>query len=273
MGGNTTCLEFREGRERIIIDAGTGIRGLGEQLTAEARARGEQVKAQLFFTHLHWDHIQGFPFFAPAYFPGTELKLYGPSDLPGKGSELPESAGKTQLEVTLDKQMRPPSFPVPLAAMASQRQYTDLEDQDRLQLGPFEILTRRLDHPQGCLGYRIEAGGRSVCFATDTEHAEDGQPSDALRELAEGVDLMIYDAQFTPDEYEGRGPGPSRRGWGHSTHEIAARFAAACGARALALFHHDPGHDDRFVERMERDARSIFPWSGAAREGVSLNLG
>ncbi|MDF1563256.1 MAG: MBL fold metallo-hydrolase [Deltaproteobacteria bacterium] len=262
IGGNTTCVEVESQGERLILDAGTGVRALGDHLLEAARQgdRRVPIEASFLFTHLHWDHIQGFPFFAPAYVPGTELTLYGPSEAAG-GSEEP-----MDLRGALARQMEAPNFPVPLEAMGADKRFRDLDDGDRLALGPFEILTRRLEHPQGCLGYRIEAEGHSVCFATDTEHRADGELDEALLQLARGVDLLIYDAQYTPDEYEGTF-GPSRRGWGHSTHEAAARIARACGAKTLALFHHDPTHDDAFVARMERDARGLFPWTRAAREG------
>ncbi len=258
-GGNTTCLELEAAGERLIFDAGTGIRALGDHLGREAG--GRPVRAALFFTHLHWDHIQGFPFFAPAFSPETELSLFGPTD----------ETGTHTVETALTEQMQGPNFPVPLAAMRSARRFTTICSGDGHELGPFTVRTRALQHPQGVLGYRVEAGGRSLCFATDTEHPSDGSVDEALLDLAQDVDLLIYDAQYTPEEYDGRA-GPPRRGWGHSTYEAAIRTARAAGAKRLALFHHDPTHDDRFVANIEARAQAKFPSSFAAREGRPLEV-
>lgn len=257
-GGNTTCIEVEHAGERLIIDAGTGLRPLGQKLLAESRESGLPVRATMLFTHLHWDHIQGFPFFAPAFVPSTELALHGPCE------------NGVTLETTLARQMEAPTFPVPLAAMGARRTFGCLHDGAEIETGPFRIRTRALEHPQGSLGYRIEAGGRVFCFATDTEHPEDRTVDEALLELARGAELLVLDAQYTPDEYEGRA-GPPRKGWGHSTHVAAVQAAVAAQVGRLGLFHHDPGHEDPFVERMERDARSLFPRTFATREGLSID--
>jgi len=260
VGGNTTCVEVRHGGERLILDAGTGLRGLGDRLLGEAREAGRRVKATLLFTHLHWDHIQGFPFFAPAFVPGTELTLLGPA----------EEGGLVTLEDALSRQMTPPCFPVPLAAMAAEKRFGTLAAGQVLELGPFTVHARRLQHPQGVLGYRIEAGGKAVCFATDTEVTPD-QIDLELLDLARGADLLIHDAQYTDAEYAGA-DGPCRAGWGHSTYATACRVAEVTGARRLALFHHDPGHDDAMVAKMEADARDHFDAAFAAREGVTVDV-
>lgn len=254
-GGNTTCVEVAHGRDRVIIDAGTGLRALGEKLLAESRVMGRRIQATMLFTHLHWDHIQGFPFFAPAYRPDTELELFGPSE---------------ELREVFAKQMQAPTFPVPLEAMASSQRYRAIGSGDQLARGPFDVSVRALTHPQGSLGYRIEAGGKSFCFATDVEHPEDGV-DEALIELARDVDLLVYDAQYTVAEYEGHA-GPSRKGWGHSTYVAAAEIARACGAKQLALFHHDPTHGDDVVEAIEHEARQLFGSTRAAREGQTIRL-
>lgn len=265
VGGHTTCVEVRHEEARIILDAGTGIRPLGLNLLKEADAHDRPVRANLFFTHLHWDHIQGFPFFAPAFAPDGELALYGPRGAEGDGDAWAEGA----LEAALEQQMRAPTFPVPLAAMRARRTFHGVVDGDTLEVGPFSVRARTLDHPNGCLGYRIEAGGRSVCFATDTEQRP-GELHEGLLDLARDVDLLVLDAQYTPEEYDGRGEGPPRRGWGHSTYEAAAEVARAANARALSLFHHDPTHDDAFVARMEWAAQGLFSNVRAAREGWTV---
>lgn len=257
-GGNTTCLEIEAAGERLIIDAGTGIRGLGQKLRKESSMLGRPTGATMCFTHLHWDHIQGFPFFGPAFDPATELRLFGP-----RGDD-----GST-LEEALRAQMTPPSFPIGLDAMGAHKQFYEIGDGDAFEHGGMVVRTRRLQHPQGSLGFRVEAQGRSLCFATDTEHPDDGSVDEALLDLARDVDLLIYDAQYTEAEYEGR-DGPSRKGWGHSTYVAAARVARASGARRLVLTHHDPTHDDATVEAIERDARRLFPACRAAREQMPI---
>lgn len=261
IGGDTSCVEVRSGDDRIIVDAGTGIRALGDKLLREARAMGRPVRASLLFSHLHWDHIQGFPFFGPAFVPTTALDLYGPTHADG-----------STLEQVLARQMQPPTFPVPLSAMAAAKTFHTIAAGGELQIGPFRVTVRGLRHPQGSLGFRIEAAGASVCVATDTEPPDDRSVDEGLLELARDVDLLIHDAQYTEPEYLGQG-GISRKGWGHSTHLDAARTARRAHARRLLLFHHDPTHDDELVEAIERDARSHFSACRAARQRASLELG
>lgn len=158
IGGNTSCVEVRHGDHRLILDAGTGIRALGDSLM---RA-GAPVDATLLFSHLHWDHIQGFPFFTPAYLPTTTLKLLGP----------PAALG-ADLQSVLATQMSPPSFPVTLAAMRSRMSFGTAVPGEVLEIGPFRVLPIDLPHPQGCLGYRIEVGGRSFVYMTDVELSAD----------------------------------------------------------------------------------------------------
>ncbi len=261
VGGNTPCVEVRAGTERLILDAGTGLRALGQRMLAEHAASGRgELRATLLFSHLHWDHIQGFPFFPPAYAPHADLRLFGPV----------AEDGLTTLKDALRGQMTGPWFPVPFGALPSTLRFETVRDSDDLTIGPFDIQMRGLVHPQGSLGYRIEAGGRRLCFATDTEHPERGFDP-ALLDLARDVDILIYDAQFTTDEYEGRS-GPCRRGWGHSTADAATRIARAAGAKKLFLFHHDPGHDDPFIGRIEREARTRFAATWAAREGDTIHV-
>jgi phosphoribosyl 1,2-cyclic phosphodiesterase len=263
VGGDTTCVEVQAGGSRLIVDAGTGVRVLGAELLREARVLGRPVEATFLFTHLHWDHIQGFPFFAPAFVPGTVLGLYGPTDADG-----------STLEQVLGRQMQPPSFPVPLGAMAAHKIFGSVAPGDELRVGPFRVRARALRHPQGSLGYRIEALGHSLCIATDTEHPEDGSVDESLLDLGRDVDLLIHDAQYTEAEYEGRSAtGPCRKGWGHSTHLAAAEAARAARARRLLLFHHDPTHDDDMIDAIECDAQRRFTACRAARQRACVELG
>jgi phosphoribosyl 1,2-cyclic phosphodiesterase len=260
-GGHTTCLEIEQDGHRLIIDAGTGVRPLGDKLAAQARALSRPRRVSMLFTHLHWDHIQGFPFFSPAFAPKSEIDLFGPID----------DDGVSTVEDVLARQMQPPTFPITLDAMPAKKSFFTLVDGAELEIDDFVVRARALHHPQGSLGYRIERGGRAICFATDTEHPRDGSVDEALLELARDVDLLIHDAQYTEAEYHGR-DGPCRRGWGHSTYVAAARTARAAHARRLLLTHHDPGHDDAMVAAIEREARSLFPACRAARETQPVAL-
>jgi phosphoribosyl 1,2-cyclic phosphodiesterase len=256
IGGNTPCVEVLSQGQRLILDAGTGLRALGEEMARE----GQSQQATFLFSHLHWDHLQGFPFFGPGWRSDTELTLYGPG-----------LHGARELEACLTRQMEVPCFPVPLAAMGSRRQFRSARHGQGIETGPFRITPFELPHPQGCLGYRIEADGYSFVYATDAELSLATFTAEMGR-MMEGVDLLCLDAQYTPDEYEGR-QGPCRRGWGHSTVVEAARVASTVQARRLLLFHHDPTHDDATVERMAEEARQLFSAAEPAREGPSLLLG
>lgn len=256
VGGNTSCLEVREGGHRLILDAGTGIRGLGEAMMRE----GVGQQATLAFSHLHWDHVQGFPFFTPAYVPANTLQLLGPG-----------ANGERELLAVLDKQMQPPSFPVPLSTMRSTMTFGAAEHGRSFDVGPLKVTPFELPHPQGCLGYRVDAGGKSFVYATDVELSLEGLDPKIARYF-EGVDALCLDAQYTPDEYSGA-RGVCKKGWGHSTMMDAARIAGAVRAKRLYLFHHDPAHNDRQVEEMTEEARNEFEPSEPAREGVTLTLG
>ncbi|MEL7369175.1 MAG: MBL fold metallo-hydrolase [Myxococcota bacterium] len=259
VGGNTSCVEVQAQNHRLILDGGTGLRGLGQHIT-QRQNPSTIIQADLLFSHLHWDHIQGFPFFAPAFAADSKLRLFGPT-----GDD-----GLTTLQDALRRQMSTPCFPVPFDSLAADMKFETIRDSDDLVRGPFYIRTRSLAHPQGSLGFRIEANGRKLCFATDTEHPAQGF-DERLLDLADGVDVLIYDAQYTVDEYEGRN-GPSRRGWGHSTYEAATEIARAAGVDRLYLFHHDPEHSDTMIEAIERAAQARFASTWAAREGMTVDV-
>jgi len=245
-GGNTTCVEVEHEGERLILDGGTGLPALGRSLGAPA-------KATLLFTHVHWDHIQGVPFFGPAFHPDSQLTFGG---APG-------------LREALSQQMRAPQFPVPLEAFQADMRFLDLRPGHPVEIGPFRVIPMEMEHPQGVLVYRIEAGGRSLVFATDVEHGE--SLDRRMLELAEGADLLVHDAQYTHGEYSGL-VGPSRRGWGHSTWEQAVELGRAAGASRLALFHHDPARTDQQVAVIESIAGQRHHGTFAAREGGVVAL-
>lgn len=245
-GGSTTCLEVEHEGARLILDGGTGLQALGNAI-------GSPTDATLLFTHVHWDHIQGVPFFAPAFHPGSRLQLVG---APG-------------LREALDQQMRPPQFPVGLDAFRARLDFVETVPGDVLHVGPFAIEATEMSHPNGVLCWRIRAGGRTLVFATDVEH---GATLDRrLLSFSEGADLLVHDAQYTEREYAGD-DGPCRRGWGHSTWEQAVAAGRAAGVGRLGLFHHDPTRTDRQVAMIESIAQDRLGGAFAAREGGALVL-
>jgi len=242
----------RAGRQRIVFDAGTGLRNLGERLVAQGPSN-----TTILLSHLHWDHIQGLPFFTPIYVPGNRIDIMsGPN-------------GFMDLRDALKRQMSPPFFPVCIDDVAPQICVRDLGANERFNLGDLRVTTARLNHPDPVYGYRLDFAGRSVVYATDTEHYSCVDPT--LLKLCEGADILIYDAQYTPEEYCGD-EGQAKVGWGHSTFEAAAQLAAVAGVGQLVLFHHDPKRNDADVEALERRARLLFPCTVAAREGMQINL-
>ncbi len=248
VGGNTPCVEVRCGDTVLVLDAGTGMRALGERLLAEG-IREHTVLS----SHLHWDHIQGLPFFLPAWIPGHRVTL----------------VGREGIRAALEAQMTPPCFPVRLSDMKAELAFREIASGEQIRIGAARVRAAQLNHPGGVLGYRVDYGGRSVVYATDTEHY--ACPDPHLVELARGADVLIYDAMYTPDEYAGRA-GPAKVGWGHSTWEAGVAVADAAGVDRLVLFHHDPQRSDAGVEAIERAADRARPGTVAAREGDVIAL-
>ena len=216
IGGNTSCVEVTSQGHRLILDAGTGIRGLGDAMLRE----GGAPEALLLWSHLHWDHVQGFPFFGPAWHPAAKLKLMGPGPDGGRA-----------LRDVLHAQMTPPTFPVPLEAMRGSLTFTDALPEQSFEHGPFRITPFVLDHPNGCLGYRVDADGRSFVYATDVEISLATLTREVARRF-EGADALALDAMYTRDEYKGT-HGVSKRGWGHSTNVDAAQVAACSSSTTI----------------------------------------
>jgi phosphoribosyl 1,2-cyclic phosphodiesterase len=254
VGGNTSCFEVRCGQHIIIFDGGTGLRLLGQKLLREL-----PIEAFLLFSHVHWDHIQGFPFFAPAFIPGNKIHLYGGSNV------------SRTLEETLAGQMDYPSFPVHLSEMGAQMDFNDLREGQVLQIGDeVRVSNARGNHPNGVYAYRVDYQGKSVVYATDTEHYSIVDPK--LLRLCKNVDLLIYDAMYTPEEYAGEVGGMAKTGWGHSTFTAAVALAQAAGAKKLVLHHHDPAQTDALVFEKERRCQELFPNTVAGREGMVFDL-
>lgn len=250
-GGNTTCVSIVAEGQRLILDGGTGLGALGASLGYTP------VEATVLFTHLHWDHIQGVPFFQPAFHPDSNLTFMG----------VERHSGGVRDALAL--QMRPPQFPVGIDMLKGAKAFVDVAARAPFEVGPFRITALEQDHPDGVVAWRVQTADRSMVFATDIEH---GLHLDAdLRRFAEGVDLLVHDAQYTHAEYTGVG-GPPRRGWGHSTWEQAVALADQAGAGRLALFHHDPTRDDDAVAIIEHAAQQRFAPTFAAREGMRVAL-
>ena len=255
-GGNTACIEIRVGDEErlVVIDAGSGIRSLGNFLMANDLPKGP-ISADIFLSHTHWDHIMGFPFFTPIYIPGTTLKVYGPV-----------SFEDDPLEEVVGGQMKYRYFPVNLGELASEIEYIRLKEDPKIDMGGGLMLaTKLLNHPITALGYRFDFQGKTVCTCYDTEPfrnlfitdpedpdydeamAEEGEEvaaeqNKALEDFFAGADLLIYDAQYTDEEF--------RINWGHSTMEYAVATANRAGVKKLALFHHDPDRTDSRLDEL-----------------------
>ena len=232
-GGNTSCIEVTAGGHRMILDAGTGIRNVGHWFM-----RKNVSHAHLLQSHTHWDHINGFPFFGPAFSDEFEFTI-----MAGHAQEV------GGIKKIMAGQMAQPVFPVPLEALRSKLIFEDFTAGDSFKIGSsINIRTTPLNHPGRATGYRIEYKGKAVCYITDTEHVL-GKPDQNVLGLIEGADLVIYDCTYTDDEFE------EKIGWGHSTWQEGVRLCRAANVRNLAIFHHDPDHEDLFMEQVEADAR------------------
>ena len=250
IGGNTPCASIDAGGgARIVIDAGTGIYELGRSLAA---APAKPARFSIFFTHFHLDHVQGLPFFDPLFDPRTEIAFHS-------------AAEPDELRRTLARLMGKPFFPVEFEATPSRKSFHKIDGR-KVRAGGAAVSACPLNHPQGCVAYKIESGGSSVVFATDTEHPAEGVDG-WLAEFSRGADILVYDATYTPREYAA-----GKRGWGHSTWQAGARLAEAAGVRRLVLSHFNGGHGDAKIRDIERRTRRAFANARAARERLTISL-
>lgn len=282
-GGNTSCLEIRCGRRLIVIDAGSGVRGLGDWLVRNELKNGP-IDADVFITHTHWDHIMGFPMFTPIYVPGTTLRIRGPVNFEDE-----------TLEQIIGTQLSYRYWPVRQDELAAKIRYESLKETE-LDLGDGVVVkTKYLNHPVLCLGYRVEYEGKAFVTAYDHEPFINLFPTDpadpdydeavaregeaAAREENErveaffrGAELLVHDTQYTAKEYKA-----GKQGWGHSSYEHAINAANRAGVKRLLLFHHDPNRSDAELQELELfyQARTRGRTSMAvdvAREGMTVNL-
>ncbi|MEO7424942.1 MAG: MBL fold metallo-hydrolase [Fibrobacteria bacterium] len=240
-GGNTSCVSADLGGNIVILDAGTGIRNLGNAILE----RKEKPKLDMFLSHVHWDHIQGFPFFGPGYRPGYAIDVYGR----GKADHT--------LGEILAGQMEGPNFPVSLHQLGAKFTYSDITPGQCIEIKDLggetigKVTCAQGCHPNGVLAYRIDdlRKGGSFVYATDTEHYANRLDLN-IGDLAKGADLLIYDGMYTPEDYEAK-----YKGWGHSTWEKGFELANYAGVKKYVVFHHDPNHTDDFLERYEAQVR------------------
>ncbi|GAB4452276.1 MAG: MBL fold metallo-hydrolase [Anaerolineae bacterium] len=274
-GGNTTCLEVRAGDHLIIIDSGTGIVPLGRKLSDAMAENDDRLNILLLITHTHHDHIQGFPFFAPAYSAGTTLNIFGPKLFP------------SDLEEVLRRSMMSPRFPVSLDELPCNRRIGIIRDRDMIVLTEPDAVPQVINvlreepslpgdtvritalrsltsHPDGITFYRIEYQGRAMVFASDTEGYIGGNQQ--LIRFAKGAHLLIHDAELTEEEYM------SRQGWGHSTWQMACDVGRQAGVERLALTHHNAMHDDDELDAIAEAADAAMPGVFLAHEGRTIDL-
>jgi phosphoribosyl 1,2-cyclic phosphodiesterase len=253
VGGNTPCilLTFESGRI-AILDAGTGIRKLGKDLLEEGHGQYDNIVIAL--SHTHWDHIQGFPFFRPAYDTRRRFTIA----ICGKGRN-----GRS-LENLFGLQMQREFFPTPLERMGATMAFWAPDVIRYTTPGGVSVTASKQNHPGDSYGYRIEDAGRILVYCTDVEHVHGIDPG--VVALARDADLLIHDAQYTPEELI------EKKGWGHSSWEQAVEVAKKAGARRLALFHHDPEHTDDCLFTIEKECQKRFPGAFLAREGAQITI-
>jgi len=271
-GGNTACVEISVGGKRLIFDGGTGLRALGKSLLQET-----PVQAHLFFTHTHWDRIQGFPFFAPAFHPGNRFDIYGAV-----------GANGASIKQLLCDQMLRPHFPMPIQTMRSHLQFHDIAPGSVIHLNDVVVETIALNRSNGALGYRVTWNGHSVVYATDIETFSD-QVDQGLLYLANQADLLIYDAAQTiraPErsyrDLKFSNPACSSNPECHSRENSSDQtpqpwhkgieVAMLAQVKQLALFHHDSDYSDDFLDQIEAESQALFPGTKLAREGITLQM-
>ena len=255
-GGNTACVALEvPGEDPIILDLGTGLRFFGDTQPADGSFRGTAL-----ITHLHWDHVQGLPFFTPINRPGATLDIIGPPQ--------PELS----LGAAFEEFMRPPYFPVRVADLKGDIRFHDIGEAD-LAVGNAKVRVRSVPHVGDTNGYRVDWNGASVAYISDHQAPLDHsfRVAGPVLELCDGADVLIHDAQFTPEEWE------EKAHWGHCTVDYAVHVAREAGVKRLVLFHHDPSHGDEFVDRLLERARCLAHSCGveevlAAAEGLRFDL-
>jgi len=254
-GGNTSCVDMRIGGKHLIFDGGIGLRVLGKALIKQS-----PIEAYVFFTHYHWDHIQGIPFFFPTFNPQDTFHIHG---------QVPPEGEVMTMEKHFKERVLHVNSPVPVAEIAANLQFHDIVCGEAFQLDDITIETAPLNHPNGAMGYRISWRDYTAVYCTDTEHFPDRLDDNVLH-LARDADIFIYDAMYTDVEYHN--PKSPKVGWGHSTWEEGVRVAEAAGVKQLVIFHHEPNHSDAFLDQVEKEVLAVSPTAVMAKEGLILDV-
>jgi phosphoribosyl 1,2-cyclic phosphodiesterase len=250
-GGNTTCVALCDETDIYIFDAGTGIRNLGLEYFSNKNSCNTNII--LAFSHFHWDHIQGFPFFLPAYDPNREVTI----------ATFGRREKYFDLKAIFENQMRKEFFPVPLEEMGAKLNFIQEED-EIYETGNTKIISAEHSHPGGAYSYRIETSGKVIVYVTDVEHS-DGIDQRVV-DIAQDADILIHEAQYTPEELE------QHKGWGHSSWMQAIEVAKLANVKKLFITHHDPDHDDDFLDNIERECKKLFPNVELAKDNLEVEL-
>jgi len=254
-GGNTSCVEIRADDRLFIIDLGTGARLLGDELVVNAKKNNEKVKAEIFITHTHWDHIMGFPMFTPVYTKDTELRITGPY-----------ISKDENLKDIFETQLSHNFWPVRLDELSAVIEYNQIKETTLDYTGGLTITSKILNHPVMCLGYRFDYKGKSIALVYDHELYTDSNDNDKVLKFINGADILIHDSHYTKEEYAGH------VGWGHSTLDDALQNAIAAKVKTLVFFHHEPSHTDKKLKQLEKEYAKKEVKCVMAKEGLSLTL-
>jgi len=268
-GGNTSCLEIRADERLIIIDLGTGVRPLGEWLLANDYKKSGKIKADIFLTHTHWDHILGFPMFNPIYIPGTELSITSPVSIENES-----------LKSIIESQFSHKYWPVRADELAASINYNQIKEETLDLGGGLTVKTKFLNHPIYCLGYRINYQGKSIatvydhepyrnlCAGNETQgDADAAQKNEKIRQFVKGADVVIHDAQYTSEDY------PCHIGWGHCSCDHAVQTCKDADVKKLVLFHHEPARTDSQLEQIEKKyVKFTSPEIVMAKEGMIIQV-
>ena len=265
-GGNTSCLEIRFNEHLFILDAGSGIRALGNELAKQ----NQPIRGHIFISHMHWDHIQGIPFFAPAFLPGNHFTFYGANEV------------DANLKKIISGQMDPSYFPIEMGDMGAHLSFVPLNE-GLIEVEGVPVESIFVNHPGNALGYKFRFNEAKIVYISDNEPfatvnekddtefiGEDG--NEKLVRFLMGADILIHDAQYTPEEYAGHVT------WGHSPYDYAVQLAREAQVKKLILFHHDPLHNDDKIDEILDSARELAARDGsplevmAAKEGVTLDF-
>lgn len=257
-GGNTSCIEIDTGKENetIIIDAGSGIKALGQDLMSKCFYDGKGV-GYLFLSHYHLDHILGFPFFSPFFAKGenkNNFTIYGPKP---KNDSLKE---------IINHLISAPFFPLSFNRLSAVMDFKEINPGEVIKLSDITVSTERLNHPGDGLAYRFDSNDISVAYVTDTEPLYENKPDSMIADLVKNADLLIYDATYTPEEYA------NKKGWGHSTWKHGITLANEASVKKLVLFHHDLDHSDEKLAQIEKIAGKEFKNVEMAKEGMEIKL-